>query len=137
MGAPTTTPSRSCSPRPPPISFQGAALSRYKIGIIKYLKQPPIICFQDFFDPAMLWFFDCGVVKKAIDDALRAAINVPQPKIREFEPLNLNQLFTAMAIWVIGMALCILIFCVEKCTSKYGFFFHFLLMHFMRTEKLT
>ena len=66
----------------------------------------------------MLWFFDTGIVKKAINDALRAATNVPQPKIKEFEPLDIYQLFTAMAIWVIGMALCIIAFCIEMCNSK-------------------
>ena len=76
------------------------------------------LIFQDFFDPAMLWFFDCGIVKKAITDALRAGANVPQPKIKAFEPLNVYQLFTAMAICVAGLALCTMTFLMEKCLSK-------------------
>ena len=62
----------------------------------------------------MLWFFDCGVMQKAIGEALRAAMNAPpQPKLKEIEPLHFYQLFTAAAIWVVGMTVCLITFCIE------------------------
>lgn len=66
----------------------------------------------------MLWFFDCGIVRKAVDDALRAAMNTPQSKLKEIEPLHIYQLFTPMAIWCVGMTICSLTFCIETCNSK-------------------
>ena len=75
--------------------------------------------FQDHLAPAMLWFFDCGVVQKAINDALQAAMNAPQPKLKESEKLTMIHLLGPILLHILIMALATLVWIGELCLGAF------------------
>ena len=61
----------------------------------------------------MVLLRDSGILNKLYDDALKAPVIVPYPKVRINQPLNISQLGTAFMVVAGGLVLGILAFLME------------------------
>ena len=71
---------------------------------------------QDIFHSSVHWLQACGIYRKIVDSYDTEPL-IPLPKVRSDEALGADQLIMLWLIWACGLALGILAFMFELCTS--------------------
>ena len=68
---------------------------------------------QDLFENATMWLRDTGVLDKLRLGALNPAIPIPDPKVRQNQPLTVYQLGLIAIIYLVGISISIISFLTE------------------------
>ena len=67
------------------------------------------------FTHAIMWLKDTGIIDKVKYDVMNPPIPIPDPTMRQKQPLILRQLGIIMIILVVGLAIGTIVFFVELC----------------------
>ena len=86
----------------------------------EHLINPAHYITQAIFSSTIMWLRDTGILDKVKYDVMNPPIPIPDPTVRQNEPLILRQLGIIMIVLVVGLAVGTVMFFVELCINTKG-----------------